>query len=122
MIPQTFKRFFIACAVLFLFAVFTLLTFTLGALHGELGAKDRRFTEEKAHISPVLSSNPSYSKIEIVMFTGDGSAYLSGTVSTTDELQKLHRELLELFGEVRINELIRAVSVDSPPLAAAATM
>ena len=83
----------------------------VGSLRGDYACKERRFADEKAHIAPVLASDPSMSNIEIEMFTGDGTAELYGDVATKEELHRLQSRMRTLMGEARNNQFLDGVSV-----------
>jgi hypothetical protein len=82
-----------------------------GVIGGELHSNYRRFSDERRTIAPVLAADPSLSGIELMMYTGDGSAYLVGQVKTNDDKERLRIRMLRLFGETRIEDLMHAVGV-----------
>ncbi len=73
----------------------------LGLLIGDSAAKQRRFSYEQGIIGPVLSSDPSFTDLKIMMYTGDGSAYLVGEVMTESDLERLRSMMSRLLGEAR---------------------
>jgi len=81
-----------------------------GALYGEYGTKLRRFDSEKELIVPVLASDPAFASVEVLMFTGDGAAELVASDLPADKEQGLRVEMLRLFGEFRITDMMRGVS------------
>ena len=83
----------------------------VGSLGGDSACKERRFADEKAIIAPVLASDPSMSSIEIEMFTGDGTARLSGEVATKEDLDRLQSRMRTLLGEARNKQFLEGVSV-----------
>jgi hypothetical protein len=83
----------------------------VGSLRGDYACKERRFADEKAIIAPVLSSDPSMSSIKIEMFTGDGTAELSGEVATQEDLDRLQSRMKTLMGEARNKQFLDGVSV-----------
>ncbi len=83
----------------------------VGSLWGDYSCKERRFADEKAIIAPVLANDPSMSRIEIGMFTGDGTARLSGEVATKEDLDRLQSRMRTLLGEARNKQLLDGVSV-----------
>jgi hypothetical protein len=88
----------------------------LGALAGETGAKQRRFAYEVNAIASILSSDPAFAQIEILMYTGDGSAYLMGEVATKSDYERLRSAMTHLLGSAREVAPLGAVSTkeDSP--------
>jgi hypothetical protein len=87
----------------------------LGAIAGESGAKQRRFAYERKVIAPMLRSDPAFTQLEIVMYTGDGSAYLTGEVATEADRERLRTVMTDLLGSAREVEPLAGVCTVGEP-------
>ena len=81
----------------------------VGTIRAEEGAKARQFREDRQVIATALAADPAWSNVSIDMYSGDGSAYLGGKAKTRVDMDRLRSRMLKLFGETRVEELVRAV-------------
>ena len=105
------KRLLIVGGLVFSHATMFFAGRIVGEAIGSWGVLDRRFEHERTLIEPVLDADPAFSSVEVAMSSYDGSAYLSGEVRGPPDLDSLRSEMLRIFGESRINDLIYAVSI-----------
>jgi hypothetical protein len=109
------KRFlFLAAGLIFLALAFSA-GGLLGAIAGESAAKQRRFAYEGKVIAPILHSDPAFMQLEIVMYTGDGSAYLMGEVATNADRERLRAAMTDLLGSAREVEPLAGVCTVGDP-------
>ena len=96
----------------------------IGEMRGQYRERMSRFSQDEALIRPFQSASPAYKGIELIMYTGDGSAMLSGKVNEAKDLDRLRSETSRLFGEATLRDRTSWVSagegVTIPALAAPA--
>jgi hypothetical protein len=104
------KRILLATVFLAILAAASFAGFLLGLIGGESGARDRRFSREGELLRPVLKGDPAFARLEVSMYSGDGSAYLSGQVETNEQYDRLRSEIHRLFGKTRDLDRLCGVS------------
>ncbi|QDV38491.1 hypothetical protein [Tautonia plasticadhaerens] len=83
----------------------------VGGLQGETNAYHRRFLDDRALLKPILAADPAFSGVEIEELS-IGAASLSGEVDSAEDLDRLRAEVIRVFGESRVEEIMDGVSVD----------
>jgi len=73
--------------------------FLLGGFFGVYKERQRRFAEESRVIEKILQdSKISIGNLELLMYTGDGTAFLIGEVRTRRDFDRLRDRLDSAFG------------------------
>lgn len=105
---------FLALTVVLLCVAFLIGVFAcgvgLGLVIGEGNGYKRRFAEEKEIVNRLLDSDRAFGSVTIEM-SSSGGVWLSGSVHSADELDRLRVELVRMFGERRATEICDAVRV-----------
>lgn len=108
------KKVILSGAVGALTIVAFLLGWFLGAVMGTYKERCRRFESEKTLIRSTLKSN-HFDDIELLMYTGDGSAMLNGQVSSPEEFDRLRKVVEETVGRLRDVDRMCGVEILKAP-------
>lgn len=86
----------------------------VGLIGGQFRERENRFSREEELLRPVLKGDPVFARLEVLMYTGDGSAYLSGQVETKEQYERLRSEVNRLFGKTGDIDRMCGVSTIAP--------
>jgi hypothetical protein len=84
--------------------------FIFGIFRGEGGAYYRQYEDENEAVTPILASDPAFGMITANQHSA-GGVYLSGEVSTREDLDRLRNAIVLAVGKHRAEELMRGVTV-----------
>ena len=88
--------------------------FIFGGVWGNVQAYRLRFLDERNLIVPELSKQARLRNIRIEE-NSNGTAYLAGTVESSADLDSLRLIVIKCFGELRSNEILGLVEMQSTP-------
>jgi hypothetical protein len=84
----------------------------LGHIRGENAEKTQRYLEEREAVEPLLAADPTFAGVEI-RARSTGGIYLSGTVATSADLERLRVKVAQALGEPRSREVITSLMVQA---------
>lgn len=84
--------------------------FVAGHLVGQLQTRHTQYEEERDFVAPIITANPTFSNVRI----GErsvGGIWLVGEVDSQADLELLRSQMLKALGELRVTDVMDAVSV-----------
>jgi len=84
--------------------------FFSGGIWGQMDLYRRQYDEEKSVVEPILAGDAAYRELEIEQ-KSDGGIWLSGSVPTQEDYDRLAAALQIELGRGRTEEIMRGVDV-----------